>query len=231
MGHSHNRAAWVAASRACGRSRPSAYVVTMLFLSASPDSTTMTQARFTRSGPSGYRGAEGIQEAGLGDAVVRLPPRLATREELETVHTAAYLHMIEDFCAAGGGPLDPDTVVSQGSWVTALLAVGGALAALEALSVAGEGTAFVAHRPPGHHATADQGDGFLPPQQGGDLRRQAGRARRAGAGAGLGRTPRQRHGRHFLGRPACCFTSRPTSRPCTRAPVMPGPPEGPMPSG
>jgi acetoin utilization deacetylase AcuC-like enzyme len=133
----------------------------MLFLSASPELDNHDTGPLHPERRERARAAvEGIEEADLGDAVVRLPPRLATREELEMVHTRHYLHMLEDFCSAGGGSLDPDTVVSQGSWVTALLAVGGALAAVEALGVAGEGTAFVAHRPPGHHATADQAMGF-----------------------------------------------------------------------
>ena len=133
----------------------------MLFLSASPELDNHDTGPLHPERPERVRAAlDGIEEAELSDAVVRLPPRLATREELQTVHSVEYLQMLEDFCAAGGGSLDVDTVVSQGSWVTALLAVGGALAAVEALGVAGEGTAFVAHRPPGHHATADQAMGF-----------------------------------------------------------------------
>jgi acetoin utilization deacetylase AcuC-like enzyme len=59
---------------------------------------------------------EGIRRAGLADAVVQLPPRAVTRDELERVHTPAYLRMLEDFCARGGGNLDADTVASPGSW-------------------------------------------------------------------------------------------------------------------
>ena len=103
---------------------------------------------------------EGIKRADLVDAVVPLPPRRATRQELERVHTTEYLHALEDFCHAGGGPLDVDTIASPGSWDTALLAAGGALEAVEALAGAGDGVGFVAHRPPGHHATADQAMGF-----------------------------------------------------------------------
>src|ERR1035438_1469497 len=99
---------------------------------------------------------EGIKRADLVDAVVPLPPRRATRQELERVHTIEYLHALEDFCHAGGGPLDVDTIASPGSWDTALLAAGGALEAVEALAGAGGGVGFVAHRPPGPHATADQ---------------------------------------------------------------------------
>jgi acetoin utilization deacetylase AcuC-like enzyme len=102
----------------------------------------------------------GVEAAGLAASVVHLPPRRATRAELELVHPAHYLQSLEDFCLGGGGHLDLDTVASTGSWATALLAVGGALAAVEALAAAGEGAAFVAHRPPGHHATADQAMGF-----------------------------------------------------------------------
>jgi len=102
----------------------------------------------------------GIDEAGLGDAVVSLPTREATVEELERVHAPGYLRSLQDLCSSGGGSLDADTVASAGSWSTALRAAGGALAVLDALAQAGEGVGFVAHRPPGHHATADQAMGF-----------------------------------------------------------------------
>ena len=102
----------------------------------------------------------GIEAAGLAGGVAHLPLRAATRQELELVHTAPYLQSLEDFCQAGGGHLDADTVASTGSWGTALLAAGGALAAVDALRAEGDGLAFVAHRPPGHHATADQAMGF-----------------------------------------------------------------------
>ena len=49
------------------------------------------------------------------DAVVRLPPRLASRAELSLVHNPGYLEALADLCAAGGGSLDPDTPVSPGS--------------------------------------------------------------------------------------------------------------------
>ena len=103
---------------------------------------------------------EGVRQAELEEAVVPVPSRHVAREELERVHSRRYLQMLEDFCAAGGGALDADTVASEGSWATALRAVGGALAAVDALVEANEGVAFVAHRPPGHHATADQAMGF-----------------------------------------------------------------------
>lgn len=102
----------------------------------------------------------GIEAAGLTDAVVRLEARPATDEELRRVHCTSYLEAVRTFCVTGGGQLDPDTVTSPGSWDTALLAAGSPLVAIEALR-SGEGeSAFVAARPPGHHATADQAMGF-----------------------------------------------------------------------
>jgi acetoin utilization deacetylase AcuC-like enzyme len=102
----------------------------------------------------------GIDDAGLRDAVVALAPRRASTEELVRVHPERYLELVEDFCRRGGGALDPDTTVGTGSWDTALVAAGGVLAAIDALT-AGQGeTGFVAARPPGHHALAEQSMGF-----------------------------------------------------------------------
>ena len=136
-------------------------VLTILFLSASPELDHHDTGSLHPERPARVTAVlEGVRQAELDDAVVQLQPRDVTREELERVHTRQYLLMLEDFCAAGGGALDADTVASSGSWATALRAVGGALAAVDALAEANEGVAFVAHRPPGHHATADQAMGF-----------------------------------------------------------------------
>jgi acetoin utilization deacetylase AcuC-like enzyme len=101
----------------------------------------------------------GLADAGFG-GVEPLPRRLATREDLLRVHSAAYLDALERFCAAGGGHLDPDTVVSPGSWETALAAAGAGLAAIDALASGSGQAAFVGTRPPGHHADRSRGMGF-----------------------------------------------------------------------
>ncbi len=89
-----------------------------------------------------------------------LEPRVATREELELVHTAAYLDALERFCRAGGGAIDQDTAASADSWDAALHAAGSGLAAVDALE-RGEGVAaFCAVRPPGHHALPAGAMGF-----------------------------------------------------------------------
>jgi acetoin utilization deacetylase AcuC-like enzyme len=104
--------------------------------------------------------AAGLADAGLTDTLVPLEGRLATFDELALVHEVQYLDALERFTRAGGGDLDPDTPTVEGSWSTALYSAGTGLAAIEALR-RGDGTAaFVAVRPPGHHATAARGMGF-----------------------------------------------------------------------
>ncbi len=102
----------------------------------------------------------GISDTGLGEAIRWSQGRLARREELLLAHDGSYLNSLANFIVGGGSELDPDTPVSQGSWDAARYAAGSGLAAIEALD-RGEGpSAFVAVRPPGHHATRTAGMGF-----------------------------------------------------------------------
>ena len=83
---------------------------------------------------------------------------LATREQLERVHPAPYLNGLERLSRAGGGALDADTIMSDGSWDAALASTGAAVRAVE-LGLE-RGSAFGATRPPGHHALATRAMGF-----------------------------------------------------------------------
>ena len=56
--------------------------------------------------------------------------------------------------------LDPDTVVSPGSWDAALRAAGAALYAVDQVMAGKVDNAFCAVRPPGHHAEPSRAMGF-----------------------------------------------------------------------
>jgi acetoin utilization deacetylase AcuC-like enzyme len=104
--------------------------------------------------------ADALRTLSLNGAVQHPPLREATVEELARVHDPVYLAELEAFCRRGGGAIDPDTYARGDSWAAARLAAGAGLVALEELERRGEGAAFVAVRPPGHHATRDRAMGF-----------------------------------------------------------------------
>ncbi|MGN6411013.1 MAG: histone deacetylase family protein [Nitrobacter sp.] len=56
--------------------------------------------------------------------------------------------------------LDSDTSMSPGTWDAIMCGVGGAVAATDAVIAGRAGNAFVATRPPGHHAEAGRAMGF-----------------------------------------------------------------------
>jgi acetoin utilization deacetylase AcuC-like enzyme len=84
----------------------------------------------------------------------------AAEEALQRVHAPDYLELVERFCQAGGGALDPDTVVTGVSWQAAVRAAGGAIAAVERAAADPGASAFSFGRPPGHHAEAARAMGF-----------------------------------------------------------------------
>jgi acetoin utilization deacetylase AcuC-like enzyme len=104
--------------------------------------------------------AAGIDDLELGADRIETEPRQATFDELAAVHDSRYLQNLEAFCAAGGGKADPDTYATRVTWDAARAAAGAGLAAVAALSNGEGDVAFVAARPPGHHALADRAMGF-----------------------------------------------------------------------
>jgi len=105
---------------------------------------------------------DGVADVGreLGSALEFVGPAPADAAALRRVHSAAYLRELEEFCREGGGSLDPDTFARPDSWEAALLSAGAGLQAVEVLRRRGDGVAFAATRPPGHHALATRSMGF-----------------------------------------------------------------------
>jgi acetoin utilization deacetylase AcuC-like enzyme len=86
--------------------------------------------------------------------------RHATLDELALAHDPGYIEQVRALVAAGGGRLDPDTVVSEGSWDAATAGAGAVLDGIDRTFGDGPARSFCAVRPPGHHALRDRAMGF-----------------------------------------------------------------------
>ena len=101
-----------------------------------------------------------LAESDFG-ALDRREAPLAERSELLRCHPPSYVDVIEQAIPDDGYfSLDADTHVSPGSLGAAMRAVGGAVAAVDAVIAGEDRTAFNLMRPPGHHAEAARAMGF-----------------------------------------------------------------------
>lgn len=96
-----------------------------------------------------------------GKALMRCDAPLATDAQLEAVHSRAYLAALAARIPQSGlAPVDGDTWLSPGSLRGARRGAGGAILGVDMVLGGTVRNAFVATRPPGHHAEEETAMGF-----------------------------------------------------------------------
>lgn len=101
-----------------------------------------------------------LEVSGLMDELVQVKPRCATVEEVSYYHPISYIKKVEQLSATGYGDAGSLAILGKDSYEIAMLSVGGAITAVEAVVKGDLRNAYALTRPPGHHAEADQGMGY-----------------------------------------------------------------------
>lgn len=95
------------------------------------------------------------------DALTREEAPLGLLDSVALCHNDHYIDELRHVAPASGLVyIDGDTSMSPGTWEAVLRGVGGAIAATEAVLKGRALNAFVATRPPGHHAEINKAMGF-----------------------------------------------------------------------
>ncbi len=93
--------------------------------------------------------------------LVRVEAPKAPLDTIALVHPREFIEEVRrDIPLDGHFRLEPDTVVSPGSWDAALRAAGAGIEAVDRVMTGKADTVFCAVRPPGHHAEPDRAMGF-----------------------------------------------------------------------
>ena len=104
---------------------------------------------------------EHLMAALEGKALTRIEAPEASDDDVCLVHPQVYLDRIRASEPKEGiVAIDADTHMSPGSFAAAMRAVGGALQAVDMVMAGEAANAFVATRPPGHHAETETPMGF-----------------------------------------------------------------------
>jgi len=96
----------------------------------------------------------------LWSRLKEITPEKAPKGIVQAAHSPKHFGLVENAFAEGFDRLDNDTTISMQSFDASLFAAGGAIAAVDAVMQGEADNAFVAVRPPGHHATAERPMGF-----------------------------------------------------------------------
>ncbi len=111
--------------------------------------------------PDRLRAIERALESEAFQMLARDPAPRAVISTIARVHPLEYIEAIRAAAPKQGlTPIDQDTLMSPGSFEAALRAAGGAVFAVDAVMTGKVRNAFVATRPPGHHAETATPMGF-----------------------------------------------------------------------
>ncbi len=95
------------------------------------------------------------------DALVRIEAPRGSEETILLAHPESHMEMVASSIPEEGlNRLDPDTVASPQTFEAVMHAIGAANAAVDAVFAGKTDNAFVASRPPGHHAESETAMGF-----------------------------------------------------------------------
>ena len=123
--------------------------------------TTMLQPGEHFENPETKRRFKNLVEVvGLADHLVGIKPVTADPDIIAAIHPQSHIERIEKVCASGGGDAGAITPVGPASLDIARLAVGGVVAAVDAVFQGAVDNAYVLCRPPGHHALPELAMGF-----------------------------------------------------------------------
>ena len=99
-------------------------------------------------------------DAKLWESLNVIEAEKVSRGIIQAAHTKDHFNKIESAFEDGVEYLDADTIVSINSFDAAVYGAGGACRAVDAVMSGEADNAFVAVRPPGHHATGENAMGF-----------------------------------------------------------------------
>jgi acetoin utilization deacetylase AcuC-like enzyme len=111
--------------------------------------------------PDRMRAVDQVLSESRFDKLVRAEAPEGTLELVRLCHDAHYVEELRRVAPDKGMIyLDGDTSMSPGTWDAVMRGVGGAVAATDAVMSGATDNAFVAMRPPGHHAETNKPMGF-----------------------------------------------------------------------
>ena len=99
-------------------------------------------------------------DADLWNNLLEITPEPVSKGIIQAAHTPQHFKRVENAFAEGLEMLDADTVISMQSFDAALYGAGGVCRAVDAVMTGEADNAFIAVRPPGHHATQEKPMGF-----------------------------------------------------------------------